>query len=160
MFGQPVRSVRMALQSAKNSLLEPLLNRCTNSPAVALDAAKNEAPPQSLCPEPSAGLAKASLVQAYTCSGQTQEKEELSNLAKGEDVKGASWDKLIQPLGRGSFDNLAFVRAVVERGYAGPIGLQCYGISIPAEEHLEESLKVWRNIRRESILQLGTLALT
>lgn len=81
MFGQPVRSVRMALQSAKNSLLEPLLNRCTNSPAVALDAAKNEAPPQSLCPEPSAGLAKASLVQAYTCSGQTQEKEELSNLA-------------------------------------------------------------------------------
>ena len=81
MFGQPVRSVRMALQSAKNSLLEPLLNRCTNTPAVALDAAKNEAPPQSLCPEPSAGLAKASLVQAYTCSGQTQEKEELSNLA-------------------------------------------------------------------------------
>ena len=81
MFGQPVRSVRMALQSAKSSLLEPLLNRCTNSPAVALDAAKNEAPPQSLCPEPSAGLAKASLVQAYTCSGQTQEKEELSNLA-------------------------------------------------------------------------------
>ena len=81
MFGQPVRSVRMALQSAKSSLLEPLLNRCTNTPAVALDAAKNEAPPQSLCPEPSAGLAKASLVQAYTCSGQTQEKEELSNLA-------------------------------------------------------------------------------
>jgi hypothetical protein len=71
----------VALQSAKSSLLEPLLNCYTNSPVAALDVPKNKAPPQSLRPEPSTGLAKASLVQAYTSSGQTQEEGELSNLA-------------------------------------------------------------------------------
>ena len=62
----------MALQSAKSSLLEPLLNRYTNSPGAALGVPENEEPPQSLRPEPSTDLAKASLVQAYTSAGQTQ----------------------------------------------------------------------------------------
>ena len=34
----------------------------------------------------------------------------------------------IQPLGRGSFDMLAFLKTLRRLGYTGPIGLQCYGI--------------------------------
>ena len=37
----------------------------------------------------------------------------------GLEAKGASWKRLIQPLGKGSFDNLAFLREVVSRGW-GP----------------------------------------
>jgi sugar phosphate isomerase/epimerase len=66
----------------------------------------------------------------------------------GPDAKGASWGKLIQPLDQGSFDNLAFLREVVRRGYTGPIGLQCYNISLPAREHLSRSIQAWRALRQ------------
>ncbi len=66
----------------------------------------------------------------------------------GPDAKGAGWDRLIQPLDRGSFDNFAFLKALIERGYAGPIGLQCYAIELPAREHLGRSMKTWQEFRR------------
>jgi sugar phosphate isomerase/epimerase len=62
----------------------------------------------------------------------------------GADAKGAGWNELIQPLGKGSFDNLTFLREVIKRGYRGPIGLQCYNISLPAREHLTRSIGTWR----------------
>jgi sugar phosphate isomerase/epimerase len=61
----------------------------------------------------------------------------------GPGAKGASWDKLIQPLDQGSFDNLALLKAVVKRGYTGPIGLQCYNIRLPARDHLTRSIQAW-----------------
>ena len=57
---------------------------------------------------------------------------------------GAGWDKYIQPLGRGSFDMYAFLRALRRAGYTGPIGLQCYGLPGDAREHLIESMQAWR----------------
>jgi len=61
----------------------------------------------------------------------------------GPGAKGASWDRLIQPLDQGSFDNLALLKAVVKRGYTGPIGLQCYNIRLPARDHLTRSIQAW-----------------
>ena len=66
----------------------------------------------------------------------------------GPEAKSAGWDRLIQPLDRGSFDNYAFLEAVIERGYTGPIGLQCYSIPLPAREHLGRSMKTWQEFRR------------
>lgn len=66
----------------------------------------------------------------------------------GPGAKGASWDKLIQPLDQGSFDNLAFLREVVRRGYTGPIGLQCYNISLPARDHLSRSIQAWSAMKK------------
>ena len=66
----------------------------------------------------------------------------------GPDAKGAGWERLIQPLDRGSFDNYAFLEALIERGYTGPIGLQCYAIELPAREHLGRSMKTWQEFRR------------
>jgi len=66
----------------------------------------------------------------------------------GTGAKGASWDKLIQPLDQGSFDNLALLKEVVRRGYTGPIGLQCYNISLPARDHLNRSIQAWRGFKQ------------
>jgi len=55
------------------------------------------------------------------------------------------WAHYIQPLGRGSFDMLAFLKTLRQLGYTGPIGLQCYGIPGDVRDNLSESMKVWRS---------------
>ncbi len=59
------------------------------------------------------------------------------------------WSRYIQPLGQGSFDVLAFLKALGELGYSGPIGLQCYGIQADAYETLGRSIKAYRAFQRE-----------
>ena len=54
------------------------------------------------------------------------------------------WGHYIQPLGRGSFDMLAFLKTLHQLGYTGPIGLQCYGIQGDERDTLAESMKAWR----------------
>ena len=53
------------------------------------------------------------------------------------------WDRYIQPLGNGNFDQAAFVKTLCELGYKGPVGLQCFGIGGDAREHLSRSLEAW-----------------
>lgn len=66
----------------------------------------------------------------------------------GPQAKGAGWDRLIQPLDQGSFDNLELLRALIGRGYRGPIGLQCYNIALPARELLTRSMTAWLDLQR------------
>lgn len=56
------------------------------------------------------------------------------------------WKRYIQPLGRGDFDVAGLLRTLRELGYAGPIGLQCYGITGDAREHLAQSMAAWRKM--------------
>jgi len=67
---------------------------------------------------------------------------------KGEDM---GWDKLIRPLGQGTFDVYGFLKKVKAAGLKGPIGLQCYGLpgamgGKPGDPltHLAESSKTWK----------------
>jgi len=64
----------------------------------------------------------------------------------GADVKrpGYSWDRLIQPLGRGDFDVCGFLRKLKAAGYRGPIGLQCYAVKGDKLENLRQSIKAWK----------------
>jgi sugar phosphate isomerase/epimerase len=55
------------------------------------------------------------------------------------------WAHYLQPLGRGSFDMLAFLKTLRQLGYTGPIGLQCYGIQGDERDTLAESMKAWRS---------------
>jgi sugar phosphate isomerase/epimerase len=55
------------------------------------------------------------------------------------------WDRLIQPLGSGSFDVHGLLRTLRALGYTGPIGLQCYGLRGDARDHLARSMAAWRN---------------
>lgn len=59
------------------------------------------------------------------------------------------WGRYIQPLGRGSFDVATFLGVLLQEGYQGPIGLQCYGIPGDAREHLRESMTAWRRYLKE-----------
>ena len=54
------------------------------------------------------------------------------------------WAHYIQPLGRGSFDMLAFLKTLRQLGYTGPIGLQCFGIQGDERDILAESMNAWR----------------
>jgi sugar phosphate isomerase/epimerase len=64
----------------------------------------------------------------------------------GADVKrpGSSWDRLIQPLGRGDFDVCALLKKLKAAGYRGPIGLQCYAVKGDSAENLKQSITAWR----------------
>jgi sugar phosphate isomerase/epimerase len=64
----------------------------------------------------------------------------------GADAKqpGFSWDRLIQPLGRGDFDVGGFLKKLKAAGYRGPIGLQCYAVKGDAAENLRQSSGAWK----------------
>lgn len=57
-------------------------------------------------------------------------------------------DKLIQPLGEGTYDIYKFVEYVKDNDYNGPIGLQCYAIKQDCEVALTKSINTWTEYRR------------
>jgi sugar phosphate isomerase/epimerase len=59
---------------------------------------------------------------------------------------GSTWAELIRPLDEGSFDLRKFLRELDQVHYAGPIGLQGYGLKIPPKENLERSMAAWRRL--------------
>jgi len=59
---------------------------------------------------------------------------------------GGDWKHYIQPLGKGDFDIAGFLHTLRDLGYTGPIGLQCYGITGDAREHLAQSIEAWRKM--------------
>jgi sugar phosphate isomerase/epimerase len=58
----------------------------------------------------------------------------------------AGWSRYIQPLDRGSFDQRKFLGTLREIGFTGPVGLQCYGLTGDAREHLARSMAAWRQL--------------
>lgn len=68
------------------------------------------------------------------------------NGADSGDTRSMGWDKLIRPLGEGSYDNAKLLRLLDEVGFKGPVALQCYNIKRPAADHLAESIAAWRQL--------------
>lgn len=68
------------------------------------------------------------------------------NGADGGDTRKLGWDKLIQPLGRGSYDVKTFVANARAAGYRGPFGFQGYGIKMDAKELLKETMSAWKGM--------------
>jgi sugar phosphate isomerase/epimerase len=58
----------------------------------------------------------------------------------------ANWDRLIQPLDAGSFDVCRFMQTLIELGYKGPVGLQCYAVPGDKYENLKRSMAAWKKI--------------
>ncbi|MCX6225401.1 MAG: sugar phosphate isomerase/epimerase [Bacteroidia bacterium] len=63
------------------------------------------------------------------------------------DTRNFNWDRLIQPLGEGSFDTYRFVKSLRDNGYTGPIGLQCYNLKGDALKTLTRSLEIWKSYK-------------
>jgi sugar phosphate isomerase/epimerase len=64
------------------------------------------------------------------------------------DTKQMGWDRLIQPLGQGSFDTYHFIKVLLDNGYNDPIGLQCFNLKGDAVETLTQSLEVWKEYKK------------
>ena len=64
------------------------------------------------------------------------------------DTKQFGWDRLIQPLGQGSFDTYRFVKSLRDNGYIGPIGLQCFNLRGDVVETLTRSLETWKGYKK------------
>ena len=56
------------------------------------------------------------------------------------------WNRLIRPLDEGNFDLKNFLNKLRELKYSGPIGLQGYGVKLPAEENLRRSMNAWKQL--------------
>jgi len=69
--------------------------------------------------------------------------------ADAGDTKNMDWNKLIQPLGAGSFDTYRFVKLLKDKGYQGRIGLQCYNIKADAATALSQSLNTWNSYKNK-----------
>jgi len=64
--------------------------------------------------------------------------------AESGDTRSMGWDKLIQPLGQGSYDVNGLLQILEDLGYQGPIGVIGFGIRQPASQHLRQSIAFWR----------------
>lgn len=64
------------------------------------------------------------------------------------DTKSMDWDRLIQPLGQGSYDPYPLVKLLKDNGYKGRIGLQCYNIKMDAEANLTKSMTTWNEYKK------------
>ena len=66
------------------------------------------------------------------------------NGADTGDTRHLGWDRLIQPLGRGTYNVADFVARARAAGYRGPFGVQGFGVKGDTEELLRETMKAWR----------------
>jgi sugar phosphate isomerase/epimerase len=62
------------------------------------------------------------------------------------DAAGASWSRLIQPLGDGTYDPVPLLNLLKNIKYAGPIGLQGFGLQGDIRQNLTRSISVWRKM--------------
>jgi hypothetical protein len=74
----------------------------------------------------------------------------LAVTINGADPPPGNWDRLIQPLGSGSFDVGHVLELLHEQDYTGPIGVQCYGIRGDARVHLKQSIAAWKKLSVET----------
>jgi sugar phosphate isomerase/epimerase len=68
------------------------------------------------------------------------------NGADGGDTRKLGWDKLIQPLGRGTYDVKTFVANARAAGYRGPFGFQGYAIKMDPKALLKETMEAWKGM--------------
>ena len=78
--------------------------------------------------------------------------------ADGGDTRQMDWDQLIQPLGEGTFDVYRVVEYLADKGYRGPIGIQCYQLKGSPEDYLRKSSKAWKNFRQKYATPLNALS--
>jgi sugar phosphate isomerase/epimerase len=63
------------------------------------------------------------------------------------ETKSYDWDRLIRPLGEGTYDPYPLVKLLKDKGYNGRIGLQCYNIKLDAGDNLTRSMATWNSYR-------------
>ncbi len=73
------------------------------------------------------------------------------------DTKDMGWDRLIQPLGEGTFDVYRVIEMLADRGYKGPIGIQCYNLKGPPEPYLKKTSDTWKKFKQRYSMPSNSL---
>ena len=73
------------------------------------------------------------------------------NGADDGETNQMEWDRLIQPLGDGSFNVLSVLQILKKNHYTGPIGLQCFGIPGNPEDFLAFSMDSWKSFLSQGL---------
>ncbi len=73
-------------------------------------------------------------------------REALPHLFSVTINNGEKKGRKIASLDEGDYDVLGFMKLVAKVGYRGQVGLQCYSVKGPSEEHLKRSMDAWREI--------------
>jgi sugar phosphate isomerase/epimerase len=68
----------------------------------------------------------------------------ISGPQKKNTETGNIWDRLIQPLGEGTFDNKKLLRYLKRLDFSGPVGLQCYNIKDNPKDNLSKAITWWK----------------
>ena len=68
--------------------------------------------------------------------------------ADSGNTREMGWDRLIQPLGEGTFDTYNLVKLAKDNGYDGLFGLQCYNINQDCETALTKSMNTWKEYQK------------
>jgi len=69
--------------------------------------------------------------------------------ADNGDTKQMTWERLIQPLGQGSFDTYHVLKLLWDSGYKGPVGIQFYGIKEDASSVIKSSYAAWEGYKKK-----------
>jgi len=75
--------------------------------------------------------------------------------ADSGDTQKMSWNRLIQPLGKGTFDMRRLMKILDDIGYDGPVCLQCYKIPGDDRENLKQSMAAWKALQKPSADSAG-----
>lgn len=73
----------------------------------------------------------------------------------GADADGKNWGQLIQPLDAGTFEVRRVLSKLKALGYAGPIGLQHFGIRGDARQNLQRSMAGWQKLQGVDLTPAG-----
>jgi len=78
--------------------------------------------------------------------------------ADGGNTKSMTWERLIQPLGKGTFDTYRLVEILADKGYEGPIGLQCYSLHGAPETYMKSSGEVWKSYKQKYATPVNSIS--
>lgn len=73
------------------------------------------------------------------------------------DTQNMGWERLIPPLGKGSFDVYPVVEMLADKGFKGPIGIQCWNLKGLPETYLKESSNTWEIFKKQYEVPHNTL---
>jgi len=79
------------------------------------------------------------------------------NGADSGDTPKMDWTRLIRPLGQGTFDCYRFVEMLIDKGYKGPIGIQCYNLKGNPETYLVPTIEAWNGFKQRYAEPLNVL---
>ena len=67
----------------------------------------------------------------------------------GADIGGKNWGDLIKPLDQGNFPQKRLLIQLKKMKFAGPVGLQCYGVKGDKKTNLKNSIAAWKKVLGE-----------